>query len=190
MPAVHDDDSFDHDAALADCARGDQEALQRIYRHESRRLLGVALRIVRQRALAEDVLHDAFVQVWTRAASFDPARGAGRGWIYSIVRHRALNAVRDGAREVRPDEDAMEALHTDAALAAHHDRADAFERQVLLGRLGACLEGLEPARRDCILHAYLDGCTHGEIATRVGAPLGTVKAWIRRGLLALRECLR
>jgi Sigma-70 region 2. len=71
--------SFDHEAALLACARGERRALQALYEHEGRTLLGVALRIVRDRALAEDVLHDAFLNLWNRAASFDPARGAARG---------------------------------------------------------------------------------------------------------------
>ena len=84
MPA--DSNYFDYDAALHACARGDQHALQRIYMQDSKRLLGVALRIVRQRHLAEDVVHDAFVSIWNKAASFDATRGEGRGWIYSVVR--------------------------------------------------------------------------------------------------------
>lgn len=182
-------DDFNHDEALKACARGDHAALQRLYQHEARQLLGVALRIVRQRALAEDVLHDAFMAIWTRAASFNPALGSGRGWIYSIVRNAALNAVRHGAREVTVDEDTAELLDGQASLAAHHELTDAFELQASLGRLNDCLERLEPARRTCILYAYLDGCSHGEIAERTGTPLGTVKAWIRRGMGTLRECM-
>ena len=93
-------DSFDYDAALHACALGDQQALHRIYQHDGRHLLGVALRIVRRRELAEDVLHDAFVSIWHRAASFDAGRGAGRGWVFSVVRHQALNALRSREREV------------------------------------------------------------------------------------------
>lgn len=188
--AALNDDAFDHDAALQACARGDSEALRRIYERESRYLLGVALRIVRDRATAEDVLHDAFVTIWSRASSFDAGRGAGRGWIYSLVRHAALNRMRDGARETVLDEPA--AAHQDAqsALAAWQDSGDELARHAALGRLGHCLDGLEPARRACLLHAYVDGCTHSEIAARVQAPLGTVKAWIQRGLRALRECMQ
>lgn len=187
--ALHDD-AFDHDAALRSCAHGDGDALRRIYEHESRYLLGVALRIVRDRAAAEDVLHDAFVAIWSRASSFDPSRGAGRGWIYSVVRHMALNRVRDGARETVLDEPAAAHLEAQAALAAWNSEGDELARQAELGRLGHCLDGLEPARRACLLHAYVDGCTHSEIALRVQAPLGTVKAWIQRGLRALRECMQ
>ena len=88
MPAT---DPFDHDAALAACARGERQALAQIYSLEGRYLLGVALRIVRQRQSAEDVLHDAFVSIWQRAGSFDPARGAGRNWIYNVIQHATLN---------------------------------------------------------------------------------------------------
>lgn len=181
-------DAFDHDTELAACARGDRVALRRLYEQEGRYLLGVALRIVRDRATAEDVLHDAFMNIWTRAATFDPSRGAGRGWMYGIVRHRALDAVRASTRTVSADEEALDALQADDAPAAP-DMAEAFAVRADLGRLDDCLARLDTAKRNCVLYAYLDGCTHGEIAERLGAPLGTVKAWIRRGLISLRECL-
>lgn len=187
MPA--DDTFFDYDAALRACARGEREALRRIYERESRHLLGVALRIVRQQHQAEDVLHDAFVSIWQRAASFDPRRGAGRGWIYSVVRHAALNMVRNGAREVSVDEESVAAIEDEAALAAHAAAADPFELRADLGKLDDCLARLPAARRDCILYAYIDGCSHGEIAERTRTPLGTVKAWIQRGMRSLRECM-
>ncbi|MDO9402482.1 MAG: sigma-70 family RNA polymerase sigma factor [Polaromonas sp.] len=180
---------FDYEQALQACGQGDRQALQRIYQQESRHLLGVALRIVRQRQQAEDVLHDAFMNIWTKAASFDAALGSGRGWIYSAVRNLALNSVRNGAREVHVDEDTAEALDADASLEAHRQMADAFELNASLGKLNDCLERLEPARRSCILYAYLDGCSHGEIAERTRTPLGTVKAWIKRGMGSLRECM-
>jgi RNA polymerase sigma-70 factor (ECF subfamily) len=174
--AALQDDAFDHDAALQACARGDLQALRSIYERETRYLLGVALRIVRDRATAEDVLHDAFVSIWERASSFDASRGAGRGWIYSIVRHAALNRVRNSARETVLDEPATAHMDAQAAFAAWQESGDELARQATLGRLGHCLDGLEPARRACLLHAYVDGCTHSEIAERVQAPLGTVKA--------------
>ena len=188
--ATHSSEAFDHDAALRACARGERAALQRIYAQEARYLLGVALRIVRDRALAEDVLHDAFVSIWSRASSFDGNRGSGRGWIYSVVRHAALNRVRDGSREASLDEPTIQGHDAQASLAAWRDSGNEWERQAALGRLGHCRERLEPERRACLLHAYVDGCSHSEIAARVQAPLGTVKAWIQRGLRALRECMQ
>ncbi|MDB5885053.1 MAG: polymerase subunit sigma [Polaromonas sp.] len=181
---------FDYDQALQACARGDRQALQDLYRQESRHLLGVALRIVRQRQQAEDVLHDAFMAIWTRAASFDATKGAGRGWIYSVTRNLALNSVRNGAREVPVDEETAEALDAQGSMEAHRQVADAFELNASLGKLNDCLSQLEPARRNCILYAYVDGCSHGEIAARTQTPLGTVKAWIKRGMGSLRECMQ
>ncbi|QHE88763.1 sigma-70 family RNA polymerase sigma factor [Hydrogenophaga sp. BPS33] len=180
--------AFDHDAALAACAQGDRAALRRLYEQEGRFLLGVALRIVRDRATAEDVLHDAFMNIWTRSSTFDASRGAGRGWMVGVVRHRALDAVRANTRTVSVDEDALDALQGDDVAAAP-DMADAFAVRADLGRLDECLARLDTAKRNCVLYAYLDGCTHAEIAERVGSPLGSVKAWIRRGLASLKECL-
>ena len=181
-------DAFDHAAALQACARGDRQALESIYRHESRYLLGVALRIVRQRQQAEDVLHDAFMAIWTKAASFDATLGSGRGWIYSVTRNLALNSVRNGAREVSVDEETAEALDAQVSL-ENHPVTDAFELRASMGKLNDCLSRLEPARRNCILYAYVDGCSHGEIAERTQTPLGTVKAWIKRSMGSLRECM-
>ncbi len=180
---------FDYERALDGCARGERQALQDIYQQDSRHLLGVALRIVRQRQQAEDIVHDAFMNIWTQAASFDAQRGSGRGWIYSVVRNLSLNAVRNGAREVPVDEETAEALDTQHSLEAHAEIADAFDLRVSLGKLNDCLARLEPARRNCILYAYVDGCSHGEIAERTQTPLGTVKAWIKRSMGSLRECM-
>lgn len=182
MPS--DTDFFDYDAALQACAGGDQQALHRIYLQDSRRLLGVALRIVRQRHLAEDVLHDAFVNIWNKASSFDANRGAGRGWIHSIVRNQALNMVRERQREVYADEETLESVST------HDDvQSDQFELNASMGRLHECLSHLDGPKRNSILCAYVDGCSHSEIAQRLKAPLGSVKAWVKRGMASLRECM-
>ena len=181
---------FDYEQALQACARGERQALQDLYKQESRYLLGVALRIVRQRQQAEDVLHDAFMAIWTRADSFDATKGAGRGWMYSVTRNLALNSVRNGAREVSVDEETAEALDAQGSMEAHRQVSDAFELNASLGKLNDCLSRLEPARRNCILYAYVDGCSHGEIAARTQTPLGTVKAWIKRGMGSLRECMQ
>ncbi|MDH4552162.1 sigma-70 family RNA polymerase sigma factor [Pseudomonas sp. BN607] len=176
---------FDFHRCLLACAQGDRRALQALYDHEGARLLGVARRIARDDATAEDIVHDAMIRIWTRAASYDPARGSARGWIYSITRHLALNTIRDTRREtVLDDAD----IDIDTAPAPHgaFDDIDLWSGSAKIYR---CLEQLQPAPQRCILHAYVDGCSHAEIAGLLGAPLGTVKAWIKRSLKALRECL-
>jgi RNA polymerase sigma-70 factor (ECF subfamily) len=182
------EDCFNYEACLAACARGERRALHDLYTQESARLLGVAKRIARSDALAEDIVHDAFLKIWTRAGSFDPARGTARGWIFSVTRHLALNFMRDNANTLQASEQSESALLADAALDVVTE-VDTFEYSARSGRIYGCLEQLEPARRNCILHAYVDGYSHAEISQKVGAPLGTVKAWIKRSLVALRECM-
>ncbi|MFJ2685240.1 sigma-70 family RNA polymerase sigma factor [Pseudomonas sp. NPDC087342] len=168
---------FDYEAHLAACGRGERQALQDLYVQESPRLLGVARRLVRDTALAEDIVHDAFIKIWAGAAGFDPARGSARGWIFSITRHLALNVIRDHRRETPMTDDTEFAFH------------DPIESLDPAGRIHRCLDHLEPERRTCILHAYVDGYSHAQISLKLGTPLGTVKAWIKRSLMALRECM-
>ncbi|MFJ4153692.1 sigma-70 family RNA polymerase sigma factor [Pseudomonas sp. NPDC089752] len=169
---------FDFQRCLEACAQGDRRALHALYEEEGARLLGVARRIARDDATAEDILHDAFLRIWTRAASFDPARGSARGWIYSVTRHLALNFIRDTRREVELDEAAFSSLPFET-----------IDIQADSAKVHRCLEQLEPSRKLCILHAYVDGCSHAEIAGLLNTPLGTIKAWIKRSLKALRECM-
>ena len=180
---------FDYEACLFACARGERQALVALYAQESARLLGVAKRIARDNALAEDIVHDAFITIWMRAASFDPQRGCARGWIFSVTRHLALNFVRDSRLELQVSDDSALALQPLASLDGRHQEQDALEWQTGAERIYGCLEQLDPARRTCIVHAYVDGYTHAEIAEKLATPLGTVKAWIKRSLSALRECM-
>lgn len=179
-----DRDVFDYEAALAACARGDVGALRQLYEREAPRLTGVAFRIVRQLDLAQDAVHDAFLQIWRGARTFDPARGAGRTWIYSVVRHRALNLIRARAREVLADVETIARME-DASLNDAGDLDYANDAPALR----RCLDALSREQRDSILSAYIDGLSHHQIARRFDAPLGTVKSWIRRGLESLRRCL-
>lgn len=174
---------FDHKGALAACAAGDAGALKALYDREAPALLGVAQRILRRRDLAEDVLQETFVQVWRKAATYDASLGSARGWIYAILRNRALNALRD-ERHVPLDDDTLSGLSEAAS-----DVEDAFLRLAESSALRRCLDRLDPKRRASILLAYVRGYSHGEIAGHLGVPLGTVKAWIRRSLVTLKDCL-
>lgn len=177
--------TFDYEAALLACARGERFALRALYQREARWLLGVALRIVRDREHAEDVLQDAFMQVWQRAPTFRPDLGSARGWIYTIVRHRALKQVRESGRMAAMEPQELAGL-SDAQQAA---APDADPRELDVDRLEQCLQRIEESRRACVVHAFVDGFTHEQIAERLNTPLGTVKSWIKRSLASLKECL-
>ena len=181
--SVNAADAFDYESALEACARGERFALRALYDREARWLLGVAQRIVRDHDMAHDVLQDAFIQIWQRAASYQRALGSARGWIYTVVRHRALDEVRKVRREL-PVGDDLEAIADHHALreASHSLAPDTAS-------LDRCLQTLEERKRECIVYAFVEGYTHEQIAERLATPVGTVKSWIRRGLIALKECL-
>jgi RNA polymerase sigma-70 factor, ECF subfamily len=163
--------------------RGSRPALKRLYELERRRLYGIALRITRRPDAAADALQDAFVQIWQNAASFSRDRGDAGAWLAGIVRYRALDTVRKLGREV---------LSGDPALGDKAEEPDIIERIELRGTQDAlrrCLDALDDNQRRCIVHAFVDGLSHAQIADRLPAPLGSVKSWVRRGLLALRSCL-
>ncbi|MEB0134175.1 sigma-70 family RNA polymerase sigma factor [Actimicrobium sp. CCC2.4] len=181
------DAGFDYEAQLFACAAGDESALRRLYDREARWLLGVALRIVVRRELADEVVHDAFLRIWQKSGTYSPALGSARGWIYSVVRHRALDVVRQLRRDpALPGAD-------DAVLDDVADEADDPLQSLSRGRdnsaLHLCLQQLDDDKRACILLAYLDGFSQTQIASSLARPLGTIKAWTRRGLLALKDCL-
>ncbi len=173
---------LDYAEKLEECARGDKAALRAIFEQEGPKMIGVAQRILRRRDLAEEAVQEGFAQIWRKAGTFDRSLGSARGWIYAIVRHRALNMLRDGSREETVPGEDLDRLR-DASVASTWSGLDPE------GLLRRCLGELEPPRRKALLMVYVVGLTHGEVAGSMGVPLGTAKAWIRRALLALRECM-
>jgi RNA polymerase sigma-70 factor (ECF subfamily) len=169
---------------IADCARGQKAALKTLYEREAPAMIGVASRIVRRRELAEEIVHDAFVQVWRHAGTFDPALGTGKAWLFAILRNRSISALRTASRELPTEDEVLAAAVERDAVAE-----DAFDKLAEGSALRRCLQHLEPKRRLGVLLAYVEGLSHGEIAARLGVPLGTAKAWVRRSLIQLRECL-
>jgi len=169
---------------IAAVGRGSRSALKRLYELESRRLYGIALRIVRRPEIAADVLQDVFIQVWQNARTFSAERGAGSAWLTGIVRFRALDAVRKLGREIPSGDPSLgdEAVEPNVI-----EQIDAKAEAVALRR---CLASLDENQRRCVVLAFVDGFSHAEIAQRLSAPLGSVKSWVRRGLLALRSCLQ
>lgn len=171
------------DAILA-CASGDRMALRAIYEAEGARLLGIAFRMLKRRAAAEDVVQDTFLTLWEQARRFDGRPGHGRAWLTTLLRNRTLNVLRGEARLDLVEDFEPLGLH-----AAGESAEEAMTRLSDESALKRCLEGLEEARRRIILLAFTEGLSHGEIAARLGTPLGTVKSWVRRSLLTLKECM-
>jgi RNA polymerase sigma-70 factor (ECF subfamily) len=170
---------------LAACARRDRAAFERLYRATSPKLFGVALRILRREDWAEEVLQDCYLRIWDHAQDYRAGLAAPMTWMTSIVRNRCLDWLRRPRLEVI-DEDGewIEAAESDTPgpLAQLESGAEA-------GALRRCLEALEAKQRQAIALAYYDGLSHTELASHLREPLGTVKTWVRRGLLRLKSCL-
>lgn len=174
----------DLDTHLSRVAGGDRDAFEAVYRASASRLLGICLRVLRDREEAEDALQEVYVRVWRKAGQFDAARAGAATWLATIARNTAIDRLRARPQVQLAPVDLVEAMPDDAdtpveASARADDRA----------RLDACFETLEPRRRRLIRAAFFDGSTYEELARRAGSPLGSVKSWIRRGLLQLRVCL-
>jgi RNA polymerase sigma-70 factor (ECF subfamily) len=172
-------------AALVRVGTGDRAALRLVYQDSSAKLFGLLLRILKNRSEAEDVLQDVYVTVWRKAALFDPERASAITWMIAIARNRAIDRLRAGAvsRRTAPLEEAAEAKdESPGAL----DMVVKAEQQA---RLGSCLGELEEKTSQAIRSAFLDGFTYEQLAERLCVPPGTMKSWIRRGLLKLRACL-
>jgi RNA polymerase sigma factor (sigma-70 family) len=172
-------------AALARVAAGDRAALRMVYQDTSAKLFGVLLRILNDRSEAEDVLQDVYVTVWRKAAGFDAAKASPITWLVTIARNRAIDRLRatGGSRRTEPIE-AADDVRDPAPAAVEH-----LERTQEQHRLARCLEELEARHAAAIRAAFLDGATYEELARRMSVPPGTMKSWIRRGLMKLRACL-
>ena len=173
------------DKLLKDIALGNRQAFEKLYRDSSPQLFAICLRIVSQRSEAEDVLQEVFATVWRKAAQFDVDRAGAMSWLAMIARNKAIDRLRSQpqARKFEPLELADEIA--DPIASPQRDAQAAGERD----RLDECMKRLDDRRRSLIRAAFFDGSTYEELAARVGSPLGTVKSWIRRALLQLRECL-
>jgi RNA polymerase sigma-70 factor (ECF subfamily) len=176
--------ALNYETALLECASGSQSAVGKIYAREKDQLRAVAHRIVHDRSRAEDVIHDAFAQILRYAKNFDPARGSARGWIYAIVRNTALKMQENARRELALEDDTLSAIC--AREQTVPNPASSLPDSMTLRTM---LDQLEPKRRASLLLAIIDGRTHEEIAGYLRVPVGTVKAWIRRELVAMRRQL-
>jgi RNA polymerase sigma-70 factor (ECF subfamily) len=168
---------------LGKVAQRDRAAFAALYRASSAKLYGVVARILPS-GEAGEVLQEAFVKIWDRAADFDPARGSPLAWMATIARNRALDEVRR-ARPVSL-EDMPEGFEP---VAETQDPLASRERSEVYRALLRCLGALEADKREMILLAYYRGASREALAARYQAPVGTVKTWLRRSLAQLKDCL-
>lgn len=173
-------------AALGAVAGGDRDALRQLYDDTSAKLFGVCLRILNDRAEAEDVLQEIYLTIWRRAGAFEPERGLSPiTWLVAIARNKSIDRLRATARPraLRPIEEA------DAVADDGPAPSDGVERADEAAALNRCMGELDPSHADVVRTAFFEGVTYEALAARIGAPVGTVKSWIRRSLQRLRTCL-
>lgn len=170
---------------ISRCAAQDRAAFRSLYASVSAKLFGVIIRILRDRAEAEDALQEVFTRIWINAHRFDADRARGMTWLIAISRNHAIDRLR-----ARKDND------TDAgelAVAAIADPAPGAEAATIARsearRIDDCFATLEPDRAGAVRDAYQNGLSYQELADRNGVPLNTMRSWLRRSLLKLKECL-
>ena len=173
------------ESLLAEVARGDTAAFDALYAKVSGPVHGLALRVLRDPDLAQDVAQDTLVEIWRQAPRFDPARGSAMAWVMTIAHRRAVDRVR---REETQSGVAARAAAVHEV--PHHDEVPAAAERSLDGqRVRRAVAGLSPVQREAIELAYWRGYTHQEVSTVLAVPLGTAKTRIRDGLIRLRDAL-
>lgn len=165
-------------------AARDRQAFSALYAATSAKLYGIILRISRRRDVADELLQEVYVQIWERAGYYDANKGSPITWMVTIARNRALDEVR--RKQAVSIEDAPEALDVASDEEIPLDRV---ERSQQLLRLRQCLDRLDSHRREAVLLAYREGMSREALGQRFARPPGTIKSWLRRSLLQLRDCL-
>jgi len=189
--------SHDLSRLLARAGLGDRAAFATLYERTSSHLFAVVLRINRDRAQAEDILQEVYVNVWRAASSFDAAQSQPLTWLTSIARNRAIDSLRRQQTQPRvrvgtagadggdsEDDDVYETVADDAP-----GPLELLSRAADARSLAACIDQLSATQRQSLALAFYQGLSHAEVAEHLRQPLGTVKSWVRRALLGLRDCL-
>jgi RNA polymerase sigma-70 factor (ECF subfamily) len=174
----------DIEGMIARMALGDRAALSSLYSATSPKLYGIALRVLDDRHEAEDALQEIFVKLWHNAGRYRSNGLSPMTWLITVARNHAIDRLRARrSQQAAPIEEVAE-------LADGGDTPEeAAVASSVRARIGDCLETLDPARADAIRRCYLQGEAYAELAARYDVPLNTIRTWLRRGLLKLRECL-
>ena len=170
---------------LKACGRGDQAAFARLYDATAARVVGLAVRVVRDPAQAEEVAQEAFLEIWRTSGRFDPAKGSPLGWLLTIVHRKAVDRVRSAEASTRRDT----SYHQQNQPVPHDSTAEAATASMEARRVRGALASLTPVQREALELAYFGGYTHTEVATMLDLPVGTAKTRIRDGLIRLRDTM-
>ena len=165
-------------------SRGDRVAFEQLYTATRAKLYGVVLRILRRHDLADEVIQEVYLKIWSGAGQFNPGLASPITWMVTIARNRAIDLVRKRA-EVSIEEE-PEAMDVAADLPNPLAPRELAEE---VRRLMGCIERLEPERQSLVLLAYRNGWSREQLAAKLGKPVNTIKTWLRRSLLEIRECL-
>jgi RNA polymerase sigma-70 factor, ECF subfamily len=178
---------------LSSAAQGNHSSFAEIYKRTHAHLFGVAVRILGQGQVAEDALQEAYVSIWKNAASYRSEVGGQNiqpmTWLIAIVRNKALDAYRARARRKENEMPESEGDADDLPDTGTPSAAQLLDQATQTLRIEGCMSGLDGSHRQSLALAYYQGLSHSEVAAQMGAPLGSVKAWIRRGLDKLKACL-
>lgn len=186
--------SRDLSQLLARAGMGDRAAFAALYDKSSSHLFAVVLRICRDRAQAEDILQEVYVNVWRAASGFDAAQSQPLTWLTSIARNRAIDSLRRA--QTQPQFQSTLTSSDDEDSDVYDETADDAPGPLDLlssaadaRALSNCMRDLSASQRQSVALAFYDGLSHAEVAEKMGQPLGTVKSWVRRALLSLKSCL-
>ena len=168
---------------IARCALRDRQAFRDLYGRTSAKLYGVTLRILRDRSEAEEALQEVYVKIWQRADKYVPGGYSPISWLVAVARNHSLDVLR--ARKPQSDDIDLALDVADAGPNPEQAEAARGERS----RIDNCLGQLDDEKADAVRGAYLDGFSYEELATRHKVPLNTMRTWLRRSLMKLRECL-
>jgi RNA polymerase sigma-70 factor (ECF subfamily) len=185
VPATDAEETADPSALLRAVARGDERAFAQLYELVAGRVYGLARRILRDPAVAEDAAQEAFVEVWRTAPRFDPAKGSALSWIFTIVHRRAVDRV----RSEQANADRLRRLAARSADTPYDEVVEAATAHLEQLQVRRCLESLTELQREAVTLAYYGGYTYREVAEVLDAALPTVKTRMRDGMIRLRDCL-
>lgn len=166
-------------------SRGDEQAFARLYDATSARVFGLAVRVVRDPAQAEEVTQESFLEIWRTASRFDPARGSALSWLLTITHRKAVDRVRSAEAATRRDA----TYHEQNQPVEHDSTAEAAHASLEAHRVRGALAALTEVQREAVGLAYFGGYTHTEVATMLDLPVGTAKTRIRDGLIRLRDAM-